>query len=384
MRCFPTIADLIEYLFHIHIAFPVQTFGFFVALAFIAAYRAFTIEFKRKERQGLVHAFKRKLVADRSSPIIEYVLNGLLGFLLGFKILGVLLNYEAFKSNPSKYIFSTQGSLVAGLLCAIAYIFWIYTDRKKLTAGDNTVTEETVHPYQLMSKIVFYAGIWGLIGAKLFDIVDYLHKYGFTTFHDVIFLSGVTYYGGFLFGMLAYFYVGMRNGVKLPHLADIGAPGIMLAYAVGRIGCQLSGDGDWGIVNTHIKPGWLNWLPDWMWAFNFPHNILNQDTRIPDCYGNYCYQLSHAVYPTSFYETVLCLLIFAFLWYIRKYLKKPGLMSYTYLVLSSAERYFIENIRINTRYDVLGAYLSQAQILSIGMCLVGVCGVIYLCFIKKR
>jgi len=382
MRCFPTISDLFEYLFHIHIAIPIQTFGFFVAMAFILSYQAFRSELKRKERDGHIHAIKRDVVVNRSSLAIELCLNGLLGFLLGFKILGALLNYEAFKIDPAKYIFSLQGSIIAGLLCAIGYMYWIYKDRK--SSQNNTRTTETIHPYQLMGKIVFYAGFWGFIGAKLFDMVDYVYQHGFTSLHDVIFSSGVTYYGGFLFGMLAYFYVGLRNGMKLPYIADMGAPGIMLAYAIGRIGCQLSGDGDWGIVNTHAKPNWLNWLPDWMWSFNFPHNILNQNTRIPDCYGSYCYQLSKGVYPTSFYETVICLLLFLFLWMIRKHLTVPATISYIYLILSGTERYFIENIRINPRYHFGSLSLSQAQIISLGMILVGIGGIIYLYLVKPK
>jgi phosphatidylglycerol:prolipoprotein diacylglycerol transferase len=52
-------------------------------------------------------------------------------------------------------------------------------------------------------------------------------------------------------------------------MLDVGGPGMMLAYAVGRIGCQMSGDGDWGIDKPCSQTGWLSWAPDWMWSFNF-------------------------------------------------------------------------------------------------------------------
>ena len=54
-------------------------------------------------------------------------------------------------------------------------------------------------------------------------------------------------------------------------MLDIGGPGMMLAYSVGRIGCHMSGDGDWGIININPKP--FSWLPDWLWAYTYPNNV---------------------------------------------------------------------------------------------------------------
>ena len=54
----------------------------------------------------------------------------------------------------------------------------------------------------------------------------------------------------------------------------------MLAYGVGRIGCQVSGDGDWGKVNNYPKPEVLNWIPDWAWKYHFPNNVFNSYYRM--------------------------------------------------------------------------------------------------------
>jgi phosphatidylglycerol:prolipoprotein diacylglycerol transferase len=234
-----------------------------------------------------------------------------------------------------------------------------------------------------MARITFWCGVIGFIGAKLFDTVEHLHYFLADPVNALLSSNGFTYLGGFLFGMLTFFYIGTKNGMKLPHVSDVGAPGIMLAYGIGRIGCQLSGDGDWGIVNINPKPNWLHWLPDWMWSFKFPHNIVNEGAYIPGCEGDHCNILVKGVYPTSFYEVVICLLMFAFLWAIRKRMHKAALMSYLYLILIGSERFFVEFIRITIKYNIFGAMLSQAQILSAGMFLVGVSGVIYLYFIKK-
>lgn len=379
---FPTLSDLIAYFFNVHISLPIQTFGFFVALSFLFTYLAFSSEFKRKEAQGLIHAFKRKIIVGGPVSIPELVVNFLLGFILGFKIIGALLNYTVFAADPKGYILSTKGNFYTGLILGIIWACWSYFSRKNERLAEPKVVKITVHPYQLMGRITFWCGIIGFIGAKLFDIIEHWSLFLANPVNNFLTSDGFTYYGGFLFGMLTFFYIGVKNGMKLPHVSDVGAPGIMLAYAIGRIGCQLSGDGDWGIVNTHVKPGWLNWLPDWMWSYKYPHNILNDGIYIKDCTGYYCSVLSKGVYPTSFYETVICMLMFIGMWLIRKNVTTPAFMSYLYLILMGIERFFIEYIRVTIKYNIWGVQLTQAQIISAGMFLVGAGGMIYLFVVK--
>lgn len=380
---FPTLSDIFAYLFHIHVRLPIQTFGFFVALSFLLTYLAFVSEFKRKEAQGLIHAFKRKVIVGTPPSIPELLLNALLGFAFGYKILGAFFSYNAFISNPKTYILSAQGSIIAGLICGLGWAGWAWYDRKKAQLPQPIEVEQTVHPYQLMARITFWCGVIGFIGAKLFDTVEHISYFLADPVNALLSSNGFTYLGGFLFGMLTFFYIGTKNGMKLPYVSDVGAPGIMLAYGIGRIGCQLSGDGDWGIVSTSPKPSWLNWLPDWMWSYNFPHNIVNEGRYIPGCEGDHCNVLVKGVYPTSFYEVVICLLMFAFMWGIRKHVHKAAFMSYLYLILSGSERFIIEFLRVTIKYNIFGAMLSQAQILSAGMFLVGIGGMVYLYFIKK-
>jgi len=144
----------------------------------------------------------------------------------------------------------------------------------------------------------------------------------------------------------------------------------MLGYAIGRIGCQVSGDGDWGIENTNPKP--FNWLPDWMWSYNFPHNVNEAGVRIPGCLdAKYCNQLPVGVYPTSFYETVICLLLFLLLWSLRKKLQIPGTLFALYLILNGIERFFIEKIRVNVRLNIL-FHPTQAEVISSLLFITGV------------
>ncbi|MBL0155294.1 MAG: prolipoprotein diacylglyceryl transferase [Chitinophagaceae bacterium] len=79
------------------------------------------------------------------------------------------------------------------------------------------------------------------------------------------------FYGGRICAALAIWWYAKRHKIGFWHLNDALAPTIMLAYSLGRIGCQVSGDGDWGIENPRPNP--YSWLPDWVWSYNYPHNV---------------------------------------------------------------------------------------------------------------
>jgi phosphatidylglycerol:prolipoprotein diacylglycerol transferase len=367
---FPTIGDLVYYLFRVHFLFPIQTLGLFIVLSFLLAYVVFTAEFKRYEANGKIHAFKRKVLVGQRATILDITANFILGFVFGFKVFGAALNYNKFQLAPRGYILSLQGSLLMGILAGTAFALWIYLDRKKQALPQPRVVEQTRHPYQLMGLIVFSVGFFGFIGAKLFDTAEHMDQFLYDPLGVLFSVNGFAYYGGLIFGALTYLYIGYRHGMKQVHLADIGSPGMMLAYGIGRIGCELSGDGDWGIINRHIKPDWLGWLPDWAWSFRYPHNSINAGVPIPGCNGNYCNQLLHGVYPTPLYELALCLGMFGLMWAFRKKIKIPGLMFSIYLILNGGERFLIEHIRINFYYRFLGLTFTQAELIG-GLMLLG-------------
>ena len=156
----------------------------------------------------------------------------------------------------------------------------------------------------------------------------------------------------------------------------------MLAYGVGRIGCQMSGDGDWGIDNLAPKPEWMSFLPDWMWSYTFPHNVINAGVPIEGCTGKFCMELANPVWPTAFYEVIMSLAIFGILWAMRKHIKVPGALFFIYLAFNGVERFFIEKIRINSEYNILGG-ITQAEIISFSLILTAIIGVTYLYKSKK-
>lgn len=359
---FPTVSHFLKYLFGIDVPLPFNTFGVFVALAFLAAYWAFVQELKRKEALGILKPVKHITTIGEPVSAWDLISNGLFGFLIGYKLIYAIVNYKLFVADSQAVLLSTKGNILGGLALAALFVYWAYKEKEKTKLPTPKKVEVTVRPHELMSNIVVWAAIWGFLGAKIFDNLEHWDTFIKDPIAGLLSFSGLTFYGGLICGGAAVLYIANKNGIKPLHMLDVGAPGMMLAYGVGRIGCHMSGDGDWGIVNLNPKP--FNWLPDWLWAYTYPNNVAGEGNPIPGCVGKFCNELPNPVYPTPIYEVIAALLIFWFLWRIRTKIKVPGMMFGIYLMFNGVERFLVELIRVNSRYTIGGISFTQAELIS--------------------
>src|ERR1700675_4054557 len=213
--------------------------------------------------------------------------------------------------------------------------------------------------------IIGVAGIAGLVGARLYHVLDRPNEFFADPWNLLFSRFGFAWFGGFLGGFIALVIMARRLKIPLLLFLDICSPAACVGYAIGRIGCLLSGDGDYGIPTS---------LP---WGMRFPNGVVpTSGVWDPIGHSGVCnkYGLPEncGVHPTPLYEFFIWLGIAAFLWHmVTKSLrgpKAPGEIFANYLILTGVARFLIEFIRINPR-SFFG--LSNAQAASLGSILAG-------------
>ena len=200
--------------------------------------------------------------------------------------------------------------------------------------------KELGKPVDWAYEIILAGLAGGVVGARLYFIVDNYDEVKHDLLGNLFSGSGLVWYGGAIGGAIGVGIWAWRRGMFNAMLLDLCAAPLALGYAIGRIGCQLSGDGDYG------KP----W--DGPWAMAYPHGTV--PTKV-------------TVHPTPIYETLAMGLVAYLLWRLRdRY--RTGVLFAIYLVLAGIERLLVEFIRRNP--DVaLG--LTQAQLISVAMIVAG-------------
>jgi phosphatidylglycerol---prolipoprotein diacylglyceryl transferase len=219
-----------------------------------------------------------------------------------------------------------------GLMFALAFLAAGALIAKRL--------KEIGEPVDWAYEIGFAALIGGVVGSRLYFVVENWDSVKDDLLGNLLSGSGLVWYGGAIGGALAVLLWAWYRGFLRLALLDLTAPALALGYAVGRIGCQLSGDGDYG----------EHW--DGPWAMAYP------DGTVPT---------TEEVHPTPIYETLAMGLGAWILWRLRDRFR-PGALFALYLVYAGAERFLVEFIRRNEAV-VFG--LTSAQLESAAMMLAG-------------
>jgi phosphatidylglycerol:prolipoprotein diacylglycerol transferase len=215
----------------------------------------------------------------------------------------------------------------------------------------------------VVGDLALVSALAGIVGARIFYILDHPLQFIADPTALILSRSGFSIYGGLLFGVCAGVLFLRRRAVPIAPMLDATAPSMMLGYGVGRLGCQLAGDGDWGVAaNMALKP---TWLPDWLWAQTYDGNIVG--VVIPE----------PGVYPTPIYESAAAFILFAALLALRSELQRPAYLFSVYLIFVGFERLLVEKIRINVEHDWLGLQLTQAEAISVVLVVAGLLGVLF-------
>ena len=202
-------------------------------------------------------------------------------------------------------------------------------------------------------NITFISLIGGIIGAKLFYTLEEWNFRGLDILSsqlkpDVLFsAAGLTFYGGLLTAIAGLIIFCRFKKIKVLDLFDSIAPIAALCYGIARIGCHLSGDGDYGI---EVNGTFWEFI-----GYSYANGTVPTDPGV-------------LVHPTPIYEFIASIIIFIYLWNRRAKIKFTGQLFYTYLILAGIERFLIEMIRLNPKviFD-----LSQAQLISIAFIVSG-------------
>ena len=250
----------------------------------------------------------------------------------------------------------TFGVIVAIAVTAATYVATrvvrSYEDIGRLPAQSHS----TVWDMAIVSTLA------GIVGARVFDILDNADRFLADPLSMILTRTGFSIYGGLCFGIIAGVIFIKRRSIPVIPMLDATAPSIMLGYGIGRLGCQISGDGDWGIAaNMTLKP---NWLPDWLWAQTYGGNIAGVIITPP------------GVYPTPIYEIGMALGVAWVLWMLRFHKHRPGYLFSLFLLFAGFERILIEKIRVNVRYDLLGTSVTQAEAISFLLIIAGLVGIL--------
>lgn len=409
---FPDFHYLFQFLFGIDIPglSIVKTFGFFVAMGFLFGAWVISKELQRKKEQGL---FQPEIITEeigKPATAAELIGMGILGFLLGFKLIGMFLSPSSVGRDPMGFILSAKGNLIAGIILAAVFVYLKYSSKKKEQLPQPKQQKVAVYPHHRVADIIFIAAIGGFAGAKIFNAFETWEDFISDPIGNLFSASGLTFYGGLIVATGALYLYARKKKFDFRHLCDAAAPALILAYGIGRLGCQTSGDGDWGIFNSAyitqpdgsmVKSSYqeyesmvtkypnqfmdrnLNqvtpnkyapaptWLPDWIFAQNFKHNVNNDGIQIAGDNGEYNHVLPAGVFPTSLYEAAACILLFLFMWRVRKRFGRPLQMFGLYLIIAGVERFLIELMRVNYKYDWGFIHPTQAEIISTCLVLAG-------------
>jgi prolipoprotein diacylglyceryl transferase len=385
LRAYASIWDFVNDVFGTNfMSLPPQTYGFFMAIAFLAGILLAKQELARKTVLGIFEKGTKEYTEGLGMNWVDIFSYALFGFFVGLKAIGIYLDRSAFTSNPQSYFLSLEGSTVGGILVGtlVAAYVAFQQNKKKLDSPVKKLVSYNVE--DRIGDVLVISMIGGILGSKILDAVDNPASMADFINNPLVSLtSGLSVLGGLWLVSLLLILYARHFKIKFLAFADSLAPPFFMSYAIGRLGCQFSGDGCWGIESTNLTQP--SWLPNFLWGQTYPHNVNNDGLPISGCTEPYCMELEFAHLPTPLYETIFVTILFLILWSLRRRLTMHfGAMTGLFFMFNGIERFCIEFVRINTKYPLFGLHFSQAQYMSLAMIILGLGLFYWSIFIQKK
>ena len=217
----------------------------------------------------------------------------------------------------------------------------------------------------IANNVTLIALVAGVAGSKILYLIENWSSFIIDPVGMVFNPGGLTFYGGFLLATFSIYVYGRRKGITFFAICDAIAPGLMLGYGIGRLGCHLAGDGDYGFPTT------LPWGTDYSNG-TYPPSVAFRDfPEITSRFPGGIVPNNIPCHPTPVYEFIICALMCWLLWRMRKKVTPAGKLFMIYLMLAGIERFAIEFLRPNPRI-VFG--LSEAQLIALALIVIGLFG----------
>lgn len=246
----------------------------------------------------------------------------------------------------------SYGLMLAVGFIAASYLLTLELKRKNLDPN-------------LGNNVTLIALVGGIVGSKILFLLEHFNLFIADPFGMAFSPSGLTFYGGFILATILIYSYAKKKGIKFFTIADSVSPGLLLGYGIARIGCHLSGDGDYGFPTT------LPWGTNYSKGTYPPSAAFKNFPEITSQFPNGMVPDNTLCHPTPVYEFLLCAALFALMWKWRKSLRPDGRMFMLYLVFAGSERFVIEFFRLNPR---LAFGLSEAQLIALVLIAVGLYG----------
>lgn len=218
--------------------------------------------------------------------------------------------------------------------------------------------------------LLFMAVVGGIVGAKLYYVFlnyDQLQAQGISYVFN---RGGMVWYGGFGLAAILVAWEAKRSKLHVPTIADVAAPALALAYAVGRMGCFLVGDDYGRPTDSWVGIAFPNGSPP-STVESLQRFGIEPDPALIEKYGNVL-----PVHPTQLYEVAMSTLIFFVLWRMRKTPRAAGWLFMAWLAMAGVERFVVEIFR--AKDDRFFGALTLAQVISLGLLAAGIAGMVHL------